>query len=287
MQKFLDRTAFRGMLWRLGRKLYCKARREVVNQPDRNGEWWILERVLQTSSGEDKRVFLDIGANVGEWTAHALRLAARARKPCAIHAFEPASATHALLEERFAGIGHVHVHRLALSDEAGERSFFVVEDCAGTNSLYTSGRYAKQETVRTLSLDQLVAERNIREICMVKSDTEGHDFKVLLGARDTLGAGRIRVWQFEYNWRWVLARHFLKDVFDFARGLPYAVGKLYGAGIEVFDDWHPELERFFEGNYVLIRRGDVLHALCRHLSLDDRNNAPSSVRATRKDTGGR
>lgn len=278
MRKLRDTTVFRGLLWRLGRKVYCNARREVVNQPHRNGEWWLLRRVIQTSTGDGSLVFLDIGANKGEWSARALQVAAQHGKSCEIHAFEPASATHAFLEERFAGIGQVFAHRLALSDEAAERSFFVVEDFAGTNSLYEPDRPAKQETVRTMSVDQFATEWNIQDICMAKSDTEGHDFAVLQGARDSLRAGRIRVWQFEYNWKWVMARHFLKDVFDFIRGLPYAIGKLYGDGIEVFDDWHPELERFFEGNYVLILKGDALQALCTHLSLDERTNAPACRR---------
>jgi hypothetical protein len=44
----------------------------------------------------------------------------------------------------------------------------------------------------------------------------------------------------------------LKDVFDLVRGLPYRVGKLEPRGIEVYEAWHPEIERFFQSNYVLI-----------------------------------
>ncbi|HEX6912929.1 MAG TPA: hypothetical protein VF142_21145 [Longimicrobium sp.] len=60
--------------------------------------------------------------------------------------------------------------------------------------------------------------------------------------------------QFEYNHRWVYARHFLKDVFDLMRGMPYAVGKLTPAGVELYDDWHFELERFFENNFLVLHR---------------------------------
>lgn len=34
--------------------------------------------------------------------------------------------------------------------------------------------------------------------------------------------------------------------------LPYKLAKLQSDHILIFNDWHPELERYFEGNYVLV-----------------------------------
>ncbi|MBE0670935.1 MAG: hypothetical protein IH588_10135, partial [Anaerolineales bacterium] len=48
------------------------------------------------------------------------------------------------------------------------------------------------------------------------------------------------------------SRHFIKDVFDFADSIPYSVGKITPNGVDIYEKWHPELEKYFEGNYVLI-----------------------------------
>jgi hypothetical protein len=87
---------------------------------------------------------------------------------------------------------------------------------------------------------------------LVKSDTEGHDLRVLSGARKMLSQGRIDVFQFEYNQRWITARFFLKDAFALVAGMPYTVARIRPSHIELFEAWHFELERFFEANYLIV-----------------------------------
>jgi len=36
---------------------------------------------------------------------------------------------------------------------------------------------------------------------------------------------------------------------------PYVIGRLSNGGIEIHQEWHPELERYFESNFVLIHEG--------------------------------
>jgi hypothetical protein len=99
-------------------------------------------------------------------------------------------------------------------------------------------------------LDQYADEKEIARFRLVKVDTEGHDFKVLMGATGLLQSGRIDVVQFEYNTRWIDARCFLRDAFDLLMSASYRVGKVTPIGIEFYEDWHPELETFREGNYL-------------------------------------
>ena len=61
--------------------------------------------------------------------------------------------------------------------------------------------------------------------------------------------------QFEYSFRWINARHFLKDAFDFLIPLGYQIGKVTPQGIEFYEEWQPELESFKEGNYLACRGG--------------------------------
>lgn len=112
---------------------------------------------------------------------------------------------------------------------------------------------------------------HINRALFVKSDTEGNDFNVLLGGSRSLTNGLIDVWQFEYNHRWISARLFLKDVFDFIEDKPYLIGKLYGNGIELHEEWQPELEVFFEQNFVLARKGSTVEKICSKVSFNNSN----------------
>lgn len=106
---------------------------------------------------------------------------------------------------------------------------------------------------------------------MVKIDTEGFDLLVLRGAEQTLHDGRIEIVQFEYNWRWLPNHVCLRDVFALIADKPYRLGKLCGNTIEFYDQWHFELDRFFENNYVLIRNDSNLRMLGSAVRFDESN----------------
>ena len=77
---------------------------------------------------------------------------------------------------------------------------------------------------------------------------------MLRGATEMLSRGDIGIAQFEYNWRWVFSRTYLRDAFELIANLPrYSLGKVTPKGIEFYDRWHHELETFREANFVLVR----------------------------------
>lgn len=267
-----DINAARSLLWRGGRKIYTYARGESVNDPHTNGEYWLLRRVLQ--SGHGPGMLLDIGANKGDWTAEALKFASSNRQ-IDVHAFEPSAATRALLSTRFAGEPAVTVQPSALSDVAGDVAFFSVGAGAGTNSLSPIAG-AVVESVIVTTIDCFLKQSGIADVSMAKIDTEGFDLLVLRGARESLRHGRIEVVQFEYNWRWLLNNTCLRDVFLLVADLPYRIGKLGRRGVELFSQWHPELDRFFESNYVLLRSDRLRTLQCVETTFDSSNVAKST-----------
>ncbi len=261
----------RSAAWRAGRALYRWARREGGNQPARNGEYWLLDRVISAADA-DPLVLLDVGANRGDWSARAADAIARSSRRAEIYAFEPTESTHRRLAERFQASAIVSTHPVALSSEPGESGFYVVGDLCGRNSLLPV-EGAEVETVAVDTLDNFMATWGIDHVTMVKSDTEGNDLAVLEGAAAVLSGGRIDVWQFEYNHRWLANRGSLFDVFRLIQDAPYRLGKLYGNGIELYEAWHPELDRFIETNYVLIRRGSIFEHWGRAARFDSANTA--------------
>ena len=260
---------FRKLMWRLGRKMYTYARGDGLNEPRINGEYWLLEQVLKASHGF--QVLLDVGANKGDWTAQALGLVRRS-KEVHVHAFEPSLATRSMLTARFMESVAVTVQPYALSDSVGEARFYSNEDGAGTNSLSPSSG-SNVEVAELITIDRFLQQSGIETISMVKIDTEGFDLLVLRGAEKALRDGRIDVVQFEYNWRWLINHACLRDVFDLILDKPYRFGRLVGNAVEFYDQWHLELDRYFESNYVLIKKDIDFRIAELVMHFDDSNTA--------------
>lgn len=268
----------RRLFWRLGRSLYMQAR---FDSPDKlNEAEEAMQRRFMTALNKkyEKLVIFDVGANIGKWShlilQEALKLNVGDRLE--IHAFEPIRSTFEMLEKRIHkhSLGHVvHLVPKAASCDEGPAKMFMVGEGAGTNSFYNFSGGANQDPVliNKTTIDLYCAENKIDVIHYLKCDAEGHDMEVLNGARKLFEEKRILACQFEYNSRWVYSRRFLKDVFDFIKELPYRVSKITPGGLEIYDAWHPELERFMEGNYVLLSE-DAAHLFEARKGAFDRSN---------------
>lgn len=255
----------RRTLWRLGRCLYLKARADSPNNERLNGEELLQQQIITKFSGEQQRlVVFDVGANIGNWTLSLLQEANKSNIEgrLEVHSFEPIPSTFAVLQDRING--HplrrvVNLISLALSSENGTADMYVSAEGAETNSLHPDARHKDQWQIQIeiITLDNYCYQNNIKIIHFLKCDTEGHDMEVLLGAKRLFNEQRIMACQFEYNHRWVYSRHYLKDVFDMFESTPYNIGKITPVGIELYHEWHPELERFFEGNYILLHSAAI------------------------------
>jgi FkbM family methyltransferase len=251
----------RRLTWRVGRHIYCRARGEPArDEITTNGETYVQQRILAAANRVGEFRALDIGANVGEWTlplvsARPPRL--RSQATTCIHLFEPVPATRALLEFRLANYEKeriIRIHNSALSDVCGYGSINVDESTGGRSSLVVGGiDGAAPVAVQTTTLLRAFTDFRISHAQIVKIDAEGHDLAILRGGHELLSAGRIDVVQFEYNHTWIYSHAFLKDVFDLVSGLSYKIARIRPNCIEILDEWHPELDRFFHCNYLLVR----------------------------------
>lgn len=247
----LCRVVGRRRVVRAARFALRRSRRDLPNDMRTNGELALQRWVLATVPVTATLTVLDVGAHAGRWSRALLDLARHTGHRPHLHAFEPAPETHSRLTGSLSGA--VRVNRLAVSDQPGEVTLHLVGPTAGRNSLHRSDGDvgSGQERATATTLDEYAAGAGIDRIDLLKVDAEGHDFRVLRGARRLLASQAISVAQFEYNHRWVHARHFLKDVFDLVGPLGYRVGKLTPRGVEWYPAWDPDLESFVEGNYLV------------------------------------
>lgn len=248
----------RRTLWRAGRLAYTIARGEGRNSIETNGEAMLQRRLARhAAQSQDDLVCLDIGANIGQW-AESLVTACREAGIELLHliAFEPSQASREELNrcfERIRGSYRLEVQASAVGDYVGTANFDMTGGTAGTNSLAVGEADPAATSVQITTVSQVFTEARIGHALLVKSDVEGFDPLVIKGALPLLREGRIGALQFEYNVRWIASRSFLKDIFELVAGLPYTIGKLVPDGVELYEKWHQELERFIETNYVLVR----------------------------------
>jgi FkbM family methyltransferase len=257
------------LIWRLGRKLYTYSRGDTKNNPFTNGEYWLLNKLLNGFSGQ--KILFDVGANIGNWTDKVLSFS-KNDKNLYIYAIEPSRYTRLMLTNRFKQNKFVSIQPYAFSSSIGKANFYSKEDGGGTNSLSSiSGK--KTEIVEVTTIDQFIKDNKIKNISMIKIDAEGYDYLILKGAKKALSEGKIEVVQFEYSWRWLVNHVCLKDIFELILDTPYRFGKLVGKSIEFYDVWHFELDKFFENNYVLIRRDSFLCEFGKKMYFDESNVA--------------
>jgi FkbM family methyltransferase len=244
-------------MWRAGRKLYMRARKDDANEMSTNGELRLQRLVIDSAPANSQVVAFDVGARIGDWSKAFVAGAKGRSGGLRIHAFEPVPDSRAILQQTLAeqvASGEVIVNGFALSDESTKLPLYVPTVTGGTSTLHREPTisYEKVLEVDTGTLDRYCVERSIEHVDIIKIDTEGNDLRVIRGAGDILRREKVGVIQFEYNHRWIYSRSYLKDVFDLVRDTPYRVAKVCSSALEVYVEWHPELERFFEANYALV-----------------------------------
>lgn len=128
---------------------------------------------------------VDIGANIGYFTAHLARLVGAGG---CVHAFEPDPANFALLAEnmRANNLSPVQLHQAALGAQAGKATLHISEYNGGMHRLYESVCCTGPGLdVAVQTLDQLLAGSRID---LIKIDIEGYEPAALLGAQACLRA---------------------------------------------------------------------------------------------------
>jgi len=144
--------------------------------------------LLKTLLG-NRDTFIDVGANIGDWTLPAASVVGREGR---VLAFEPVPRmAEALRKSAWANrFAQVRVFGVALSDRAGEADFSVEAENSGGSRL---GRMPddRQRTfsglrVKVTTLDEVAAAEALRAVALIKIDVEGFEAEVLQGAARTL-----------------------------------------------------------------------------------------------------
>lgn len=265
LKKMLFKAHKNKILYRVARVLYKQGRGNIANDMRSNGEMLVQKCVVDAykSGGlkEPRLVVFDVGANIGDWSFPLVNKLSTLNMydVTDLYMFEPVPSTFDFLKNRLGSENPaLHYEPVALSSEAGESVIYVSapkhDPNAGSNSLYAQSqfRHERQVTINKITATDFCKNHKIEKVHLFKCDTEGHDMEVIRGALPLLADEKISILQFEYNHVWIYSRNFLRDVFISIEKLPYRLAMLQHDQLWVFSEWHPELERFYEGNYALV-----------------------------------
>jgi FkbM family methyltransferase len=180
---------------------------------------------------ERQKLALDIGASVGFYTAHLLRMARR----CI--AFEPRPAEARALASMLSSVGApASVEAVALSDRAGCSVLRILLADPGRSTVEASNLLEDEGDSDVMEISvplRKLDDYRLNDVGFIKIDVEGHELKVLSGGRETIVQSRPTLLiEIEERHR----HNALRDVTDFFTPLKYSVFFLHGGRL------HPSFE---------------------------------------------
>jgi FkbM family methyltransferase len=128
--------------------------------------------------------FVDVGANVGLYTALAIRNGAKG-----VLALEPHAETFGFLQKTVAANSPecpVVLENAAAGREPGKLTLYSNPDNKGDNRLYPDPMLSGQQIAKVDTLDAICAKHGVSHIDFLKIDVQGAEMLVLDGARSIL-----------------------------------------------------------------------------------------------------
>jgi FkbM family methyltransferase len=143
-----------------------------------------MRDISRLHDAREIKTFFDVGANVGQTATEALRFFPNAT----VYAFEPNPTAFSIMQSL--SRPRMSPHNLALGSEAGTLRLF----CNGTtrDSAVFHDPGAPAIDVACTTVDAFCRSHPIGQIDVLKIDTEGFDYDVLIGAIGMLTAGTVR-----------------------------------------------------------------------------------------------
>lgn len=138
-----------------------------------NGEVRFFERILRPG-----QTVVDVGANIGLYTALAARAVGSAGR---VIALEPEPETYGFLQQTIAanGFSNVEPHRIAASANPGSARLYRNPDNRGDSRLYDDPLLRDSVAIETTTLDAIL---DSRPVDLLKIDAQGAEGLILAGA---------------------------------------------------------------------------------------------------------
>jgi FkbM family methyltransferase len=222
---------------------------------DESGEKPFVEKFLPKLLTGSKPVLFDVGANKGTFSL----LLSGQFPEAPVYAFEPVAKTYRQLCAQCSG-HNIHPQHTGMSSEAGSTEIHFASDNTLNSlasiyadvpeTLHQQIKDIQKETITLDTVDDFCSQHDIEKIDFLKIDTEGHEYCVLLGAKNMLKEKKIGIILFEFNEMNTVSRVFLRDFYQL---LPdYTFYRLDSQRLIKLFGYHRKNEIFMFQNIVAI-----------------------------------
>ena len=221
-----------------------------------SGELNVLHYIRTKIRPGERAVFFDVGANIGDYS---LLLHEVFGDGAEIHSFEPSAKTYAQLSRNLDGKVEGFRHHFGLGDSDNRTSLYSNADGSGLASVYKRKLdhfnidMNQVEEIEIRTLDGFCRDKGIGHILFLKVDVEGHEKKVLDGAREMLAAGKIDFIQFEFGGTNIDSRTFFQDFYYILHD-QYNIYRIVRDGIYPVQGYGELYESFLPTNYLAERK---------------------------------
>tara|TARA_B100000073_G_scaffold344170_1_gene350430 strand:- start:687 stop:1478 length:792 start_codon:yes stop_codon:yes gene_type:complete len=221
----------------------------------KSGELFFLKKVCK----QNPKLCLDIGANLGEYSNFILK-----NSNSKVFAFEPMTKTYNKLKKiRSKFPNRFFIFNYGLGEKKKFKNLYYDKNnsqWANFNSEVNQIDYLKNNKkiikCKIDTLDNVIKTNKnlIKKIDLIKIDTEGYEYEVLVGAKKTIEKIKPKYIQIEYNWH-----HLFKNVnlYFFSQFLKnYNVYKIlpFSKNLMKIDPKRPEHNYFNYSNIVFKRK---------------------------------
>ena len=217
-----------------------------------SGEELFLKKICH----ENPKLCIDVGANIGNYSKYILE-----NSKSNVIAFEPSQKSYQKLSKlKIEFNKRLYAVDLGLGDKiANLNLYYARKDSLGSNfnpevnkidylknnKLVQKSKVSKLDTI--FKLNKKIFKNKVK---LLKIDTEGYEYEVLLGALNFIKIKRPKYIQIEYNWH-----HMFKNInlYKFSKLLKnYDVFKIlpHSSGLLKVDPMRPENNYYNYSNYV-------------------------------------
>ncbi|OQY36538.1 MAG: hypothetical protein B6243_02910 [Anaerolineaceae bacterium 4572_5.2] len=205
-------------------------------------------------------VFVDIGSNVGLYSALALHTL---NSDGRIIALEPHPESFTLLsknvevnqkERGAADAPQIDIFQMAASSQSGSRTLALNPENKADNRVSDAPEEWESIPIEAKSMDNLLAEQEIEEVNFVKMDVQGYEHRIVAGFTETLRRSKRTIvltefWPQGMNASGGDAHTYLQDLSDLGFTL-YELKERPLGHIEPLEDWDALIKRLHGRKYT-------------------------------------
>ena len=218
------------------------------------------EFIINFIASKNIKNCLDIGAHTGSFSKKLLE-----KENIRIIAFEAMKENFKKLKKLEKNYQNFHCFNIALSNIKGISNIYFTNVKSQLSSIeinlkninFLKNRKIKKKKIKTDTLDNFVKNNKYlfsEKIDFIKIDTEGHDYKILVGAKKFIKNNKPKFIQIEMNYHYLFAG---ENLYQFKKLLVnYEIYQImpFNNGLNKIDATRPENNIFHLSNFLFIRK---------------------------------